>query len=313
METHWLFYDSFLNLNWSWLSGLSFNQSVCSVPDAARPRRCVWMIERYEWADGSSSHQRTNGSEGVNVALKARKTMKALKVHLAESSSETPDTLSFFWTFHWICWQEQKYRIPQDGLMDGKVLFTNHTFHTVIIRCLNPLLHARPCVVFRIGGAARLPARPARSPRTSSATSLFTPSSRPAVCSPSFRSEGSRCRRTLRLPPAPMSPFPRRRAPRAARAGAAAAAGRDRSTGPSPGGRTPGEASTPTPGTARRRRSSRPAWKPSPHWRSPQRTLTETPTLHCCPPFCLLDLTQEPTAPPPRDTCNLVVLSPLGT
>lgn len=94
------------------------------------------------------------------------------------------------------------------------------------------LLLTLPICRFRIKGAAWLPVclvLPVPITRTSSATSLFTPSSRRTVCSPSFLSEGSRCY-TPRLPPALMSPPPRLQAPRAARASVAAAE-RDLSTG----------------------------------------------------------------------------------
>lgn len=132
------------------------------------------------------------------------------------------------------------------------------------------LLPTVPTCRFRMKGAAWLQicqVLPVLITRTSSATSLFTPSSRPAVCSPSFLWGGSRCC-TPRLPPAPMSPFPRHQAPRAASAGAAAA-GRDLSTGLSLEERTAGtrtscparplrrKASTPGPGTVDRRRASR--------------------------------------------------------
>lgn len=183
---------------------------------------------------------------------------------------------------------------------------------------LKPLL-TLPICRFRIKEVAWLPVclvLPVLITRTSSATSLFTLSSRPTVCSPSFLSAGSRCC-TPRLPPTLMSPPPRRQAPRAARA-SVAAAGRDLSMGSRQEERTSEartscppirplrrKASTPASGTADRRRTSRPAWKPSPRWRLPQRTLIETPF------FCLLDLIQGQM--PPCYTCNLVVLSPLGT
>lgn len=111
-----------------------------------------------------------------------------------------------------------------------------------------------PTCCFRIKGAAWLLLRlllPAPISRTSLATSLCTPSTRPAVCSPSFLSDASRCC-TPRLPPAPTRAPLQRRVQRAARA-SAAAAGRDLSRE-----RTP-EARTLTLRTAVRRRTFRPA------------------------------------------------------
>lgn len=137
-----------------------------------------------------------------------------------------------------------------------------------------------PICHFRNKGAAWLQLcllLPVLITRTSSATSLCTPSSRPAVCSPSFPLEGSRCY-IPRPPPALMSPPPQPRS--------AALAEKDPSTGWKPEEeeeRTSLRRKAPTTmsETADRRRASRPAWKPSPRWRSPQRTLTETPLSLC--------------------------------
>lgn len=171
----------------------------------------------------------------------------------------------------------------------------------------------------RTKGAAWLPVclvLPVLIIRTSSATSLFTPSSRPTVCSPLFLLAGSRYY-TPRLPPALMSAPLWRQAPKAAKANVAAA-GRDLSsvlrqkertseaTASCPATRPlRRKASTPKSETADKRRMYRPAWKPSPHWRLPQKTLIRTVIV------CFLGLIKEKT--PPCYTCDLVTFCPLGT
>lgn len=122
--------------------------------------------------------------------------------------------------------------------------------------------------LFRIKGAPRLPAclllLPALITRTSSATSPCIPSSRPAVCFPLFPSAASRwC--------TPRPPRRRRPAWRAARVSGAAAP-----RAPSTGRRAIMRSNqTSVSATVGKRRMSRPAWKPSPHSRSPRRTRTE--------------------------------------
>lgn len=138
---------------------------------------------------------------------------------------------------------------------------------------------------FRIKGPAWLPLcllLPVLIIRTSSATSLCTPSSRPAVCSLLSLSEGSRCY-TPRLPPTLMSPLLQHQAPTAVRS-STAAAGRDLSTERTSEPSCPHirkKTLTPASETVDRRKMCRPVWKPSPHWRLPQRTLTETPFSEC--------------------------------